>query len=202
MQVYELAKLTLKIGATPKAAEAINATVRGAGTLLGCWASDIGQLNEVYVLRGFDTAEALRAARADMLHATNPFGCAEWLTALSMDSYAPFPFVPPVVPGEYGKVYEIRTYKLKPGGLQPTIDAWAAAVPERIKMSHMVTVMYALDGAPRFTHIWPFASTNHRAETRAAAVEKGIWPPKGGPDNLTGDMVSTMCIPTAISPLR
>jgi hypothetical protein len=34
------------------------------------------------------------------------------VTALSMDSYAPFPFLPPVQPGSFGGIYEFRTYQL------------------------------------------------------------------------------------------
>jgi len=136
-----------------------------------------------------------------MLDTTEPFGAGEGVTAMRFDSYAPFPFLPPVKPGKYGSVYEIRTYKLKPGGVPNTIAAWATAVPERIKLSPLVIAMVALDGAPRFTHIWPFASLDARAAVRAESVAKGIWPPKGGPDWLTGEMHSTIALPTAISPL-
>jgi hypothetical protein len=33
-------------------------------------------------------------------------------------------------------------------------------------------------------------------------VAQGIWPPKGGPANLTTNMVSTIALPTAVSPLK
>ena len=36
----------------------------------------------------------------------NPFGAAEVLNGLEMDSYAPFPYLPPVKPGKFGKVYD------------------------------------------------------------------------------------------------
>jgi len=100
-----------------------------------------------------------------------------------MDSYAPFPFLPPVRPGAYGKVYEFRTYKLKPGGLPPTLAGWEAAMPAREPMSHLVTNMYALDGAPRITHIWPYAQYGSVSAVRCPAmvgkpVDKGrptLW---------------------------
>jgi hypothetical protein len=60
---------------------------------------------------------------------------------------------------------------------------------------------YALDGPPRFTHIWLFASLDARAAVHADAVAKGVWPPKSGPDRLTGDMRSIVALPTTISPL-
>lgn len=70
--------------------------------------------------------------------------------------------LPPVVPGKYGSVYEIRTYRLKHGGVAPAIAAWEAAIPERVKLSPLSIAMYSLDGPPRFTHIWPFASLDAR----------------------------------------
>ena len=171
------------------------------GALLGCWVSDIGQLNQIYVLRGFADDAELRAERTRAFGTSNPFGCGEILTSMELDSYAPFPFLPPVTPGKFGAVYEIRTYRLKLGGMPPTIAAWQAAVPERIKLSPLVVAMTALDGPPRFTHIWPYPSLDARAVIRADAVAKGIWPPKGGPEWLTGDMHSTIALPAAISPL-
>ncbi|RXG99517.1 NIPSNAP family protein [Bradyrhizobium zhanjiangense] len=202
--LYEIATLTVKLGTATKAAAGIGDYVSAPGangTLLGCWVSEIGDLNQFLVLRSFSDHEAWRAERERALRTTNPFGAGEAITGMSFDTYAPFPFLPPLAPGKYGSVYEIRTYRLKHGGVAPTIAAWEAAIPERIKLSPLSIAMYALDGAPRFTHIWPFASLDARAAVRAESVAKGVWPPKGGPDWLTGDMRSIIALPTAISPL-
>jgi NIPSNAP len=201
---YEIATLTIKLGTAAQAIAGIDLYVKAAdakGTLRGCWASEIGQLNQLYVLRSFADDAELQAERTRSFGTTDPFGCGEAIVTMELDSYAPFPFLPPVTPAKLGKVYEIRTYKLKAGGIPATIAAWEAAVPERVKLSPLVIAMYALDGPPRFTHIWPFASLDARAAVRADAVAKGIWPPKGGPQWLTGDMRSTIALPTAISPL-
>lgn len=205
MERYELATLTTTFGAAANVAPAIAAYAAAPdsrGRLLGCWASDLGGLNQIAVLRGFATEADLAAERHRTLMSSNPFNSTEWLTALSLDSYAPFPFLPPVETGSFGPVYEIRSYILRTGGLGPTIEAWRAAVPARVQLSRLVIAMYALDGAPRFTHIWSFPSLNDRAAIRAEAVTRGIWPPKGGPDWLTPDMRSTIYLPTAVSPLR
>jgi hypothetical protein len=202
--IYEIATLTIKLGTAPKAIAGIGDYVKAPaakGTLLGCWATEIGDLNQLMVLRGFaDSAELLKE-RERILQTTEPFGAGDAIAAMDFDSYAPFPFLPPVQPGKYGAVYEIRTYKLKHGGVPNTIAAWEAAITERIKLSPLVIAMYALDGPPRFTHIWPFVSLDARAAVRADSVAKGIWPPKGGPAWLTGEMRSTIALPTAISPL-
>lgn len=71
-----------------------------------------------------------------------------------MASFALFPFLPAVEPGRRGAVYEFRTYLLKPGGLAPTLAGCRAAnAPARDYTAHLVTGLYALDGAPRIAHI-------------------------------------------------
>jgi hypothetical protein len=201
--LYEFATLAFHPQNARKAtagAEAYVTATEAKGRLLGCWTTDIGTLGRLFVLRGFSDAAELAAERKRALFSANPFGAAEVLTGLEMDSYAPFPFLPPVVPGSYGKVYEFRTYHLKPGGLPPTMAAWEAAMPERKKLSPLVINMYALDGAPRITHIWPYASLDARAAIRTDAVAKGVWPPKNAPEQFFA-ATSTIGHPTAASPL-
>jgi|HubBroStandDraft_6_1064221.scaffolds.fasta_scaffold347582_2 hypothetical protein len=202
--LYELAKLTLQIGSTPRALAGIKDFVTdksAKGTLLGCWASEIGELNQVAVLRGFSDVEALRVERKRVLESSNPFGCLDLLTRLETDSYAPFPDVPPVEIGAFGPIYEIRTYMLKPGRLPQTIAAWRAALPARLALSRNLIVMHTIDGPPRFTHIWPYASLEQRAAIRAKSVSTGVWPPKGGAEHLAV-MTNGIWLPTEISPLK
>ena len=62
--IYEIATLTIKLGTAPKAIAGIGDYVKAPtakGTLLGCWATEIGDLNQLMVLRGFaDSAELLK----------------------------------------------------------------------------------------------------------------------------------------------
>ena len=205
MKYYELTTLKTIIFGAGKAAPGIQAWLGAAdakGTLLGAWFADIGSLNEVYLLRGYESMDDLVAERQRALMSDNPFGCLEQLVNYSTDTYLPFDFVPPVEGGEFGKVYEIRTYHTKLNGMAPTIEKWREAIPARTEMSKMNIAMYALDGSPRFTQIWPYDSANHRAEVRAQSVADGVWPPKGGPDWLSPDMTSTLAIPMGFSPLK
>ncbi|MEN5299406.1 NIPSNAP family protein [Brucella sp. TWI559] len=203
MQRYEIATLSTSMGAAAKVSPAIEAFAsEGKGRLLGIFNADIGALNRVFVFRGFDTVVDFDAERERTLRAANPFGAAEWLTGLELEGYAPFPFLPPVQIGSFGPAYEFRTYVLKTGGLEPTIRAWEAAAPARTALSKLTVCMYGIDGKPRMTHIWPFASVNDRGQIRADSVAQGVWPPKGGPDWLTTDMRSTIAFPMANSPLK
>ena len=204
MTRYELATLSVGMGTAAKAAEAIAAyaSETGAGgKLLGCWASDIGALNNIAVLRGFEDDTELLRERERTMRSSSPFGCAEFLTRMSLESYAPFPGLPPVETGAFGPVYEIRSYVLKTGGLAPTFEGWDEKLPARTEISKLVIAMYALDGVPRITHIWPYASVNDRTRLRAESVQRGTWPPKSAVW-LTPEMQSTIYLPTAISPLK
>ncbi len=205
MKYYELTTLKTIIfgaGAAAPGIQSFLSAKAAKGTLLGAWGADIGSLNEIYLLRGFDSLEALVAERQRVLMAENPFGCLEQLVDYQTETYLPFDFVPPVTAGEYGKVYEIRTYHTRLNGMAPTIEKWRAAIPARTEMSAMNIAMYALDGRPRFTQIWPYESANQRAEIRARSVAEGVWPPKGGPDWLSPEMTSTLAVPLGFSPLK
>ncbi|MBU6497123.1 MAG: NIPSNAP family protein [Rhodospirillales bacterium] len=201
---YEIATLCIRIGGIPAALEGIAAFTAASaarGRLLGVWTADIGVLNEIHVLRGFADGAELAAERRRTREAASPFNAGDVLADFRLDTYQPLPCLPPVTPGRFGAVYEIRSYALKPGGVLPTAAAWEAALPERLKLSPLTFAGFTTDGPARFAHIWPYASTNDRAATRAAAVAQGIWPPKGGPAWLTGDMRSTIALPAAFSPL-
>jgi len=199
--LYELTTLSCPLLAVSEASEGARAFIgepEAKGELLGCWRTDIGTLGRLLILRGFETSEDLAAERRRALFSANPFNAGSIVTALEMDSYAPFPFLPPVRPGAYGKVYEFRTYKLKPGGLPPTLAGWEAAIPAREPMSHLVINMYALDGAPRITHIWPYTGMDERFAIRARSYAEGIWPPKGGPEQIL-EATSVIALPEPYS---
>lgn len=203
-ELYEIATLSFPLLSGGEASEGARAWVTGPeaqGTLLGSWRTDIGTLGRLFVLRGFADAAELEAERHRALLSANPFNAGSLVTSLDMDRYRPFPFLPPVTPRVHGQVYEFRTYWLKPGGLPPTLKGWEQAIgPARDYTAHLVINMYALDGPPRITHIWGFASLEERAALRAAAYGAGIWPPKGGPENIR-EATSTIAIPEAYSPL-
>jgi hypothetical protein len=171
------------------------------GTFLGCWSTDIGPLGKLLVLRSYESPEELDEERRELMFSSNPWGVGSSLVSWEMESYVKMPFLPDVTPGKYGSVYEFRTYQLKPGGLKATIDAWQEAMPERARLSPLTINMYALDGKPRITHIWPFDGLDERARIRTESYSKGIWPPKGAPQQFY-EANSMIALPTDFSPLR
>ncbi len=202
--LYELATLSCPLLAVGRASEGVHAWVQepdAKGELFGCWRTEIGTLGRLIILRGFEAPEAMTIERRRALLSVNPFNAGTVITALTMDSYAPFPFLPPIRTGDRGGVYEFRTYHLKPGGLTPTLAGWEAAIePAREYTEHLVLNMYALDGAPRITHVWGFASLAERADLRSRAYGAGVWPPTGGPEQIA-EATSTIALPQGFSPL-
>jgi hypothetical protein len=204
MRRYELATLVVAGGSAPRCGPAVAAFCAEAearGKLLGCFAVEIGALNRVLVLRGFETEEDLRAERTRTQRSANPFGCGDWTSTIQLDAYAPLDWLPPVETGTCGPFYEVRSYVTRPNGLVPTIESWRTQVAARTALSPLLIAMHSLDGPPRFTHIWPYPSLEARAAIRTRAIGDGIWPPKGGAAWLTADMQSWICTPLPGSPL-
>jgi hypothetical protein len=202
IMLYELTTIS---GAPPEqnavSTAAHNWVLDGEGRLLGAWRTEIGELFQIKLLRGFETAEALERERLRALMSTHPFGIHDPSCRLSMERYARFPFLPDVEPLAFGRFYEFRTYHLKPGGLPPTLAGWEQAIgPAHDYTRHLVINMYALDGPPRITHIWAFSSLEERGALRARHYAEGLWPPKGGLQQIAR-ATSTICIPEEYSPL-
>ncbi len=205
MKIYQLINITFKMGTASAVAVGIQeyyASAEAKAKLLGVWFSDIGQLNQVVVLMSFDSQADLEEEKTRLGAQEYIFSNDENIIIYSVENFAGFDFLPEVELGEFGPVYEIRTYELKHGGVPHVLNAWKNAVPERTKYSHLTVAMYALDGTPRIVSIWPYKSLNERSEIRAQSVADGIWPPKGGPQWLTQEMQTMIALPTAISPLK
>ncbi|MDQ0324569.1 hypothetical protein J2R99_000418 [Rhodopseudomonas julia] len=186
--LYELATLSCPVLGVTKAAEGARRWTGdedALGTPLGMWRSDIGTIGELFVLRSFEAEEELRAERERALMSEDPFFSRETARTLRMESFAPFPFLPAIKPRQYGGLFEFRTYHLRPGGLPRTLAGWEAAIgPAAAYTDHLVTNLYALDGPARITHIWGFSSLEERARLRAEHYAAGLWPPKGGPEEI------------------
>ena len=200
---YDVTIATVRPGTQPRALAALEKTLAGDSDLLACWYSDIGALNRILIIRrGTDGASAAIENRFAVLRAQSPFGIGEFITELSLDTYVPFDFMPPLRPGAFGPCYEVRSYVLKPDGLTPTVELWRKAVPGRTRLSPVLAAMVAVTGAAiRFLHVWPYKSFDERARLREKAIADGVWPPPGGPGHLVSQQAD-IYLPAAFSPLR
>ena len=135
-----------------------------------------GGLTDARTLRTHD-AGALQRERHRALSSANPFNAGGVITALEMDSYMPFPFLPPAQAATHDAVYEFRTYKLKPGGLPPTLAGWEAAIaPARDYTAQLMINMYAPDGRPGSSTSGGSTASHsaHRCEAQAVRTDRNI----------------------------
>lgn len=209
MRFHELATLELETGVTRlrlnQALDSISEYLTrkaSAGRLLGVWLPDLGEQNRLIVLRGFASQEELNGERDRTLHDDAPFLPVGMLRGIRLECFRLFPTLPQIEPGSFGRIYEFRTYVLKIGGLAPTMEAWSKGIAARVALSPLVAAMHALDGRPRFLHIWAYSDHAERERVRAEAFASGAWPAKGAPEWLTRDLRSEIMIPTVISPLH
>ena len=201
-QFYDVTVVGVRPGTHPQALEILGKSLSNDPTMLGCWFSDIGNVNQVLIIRNALTADAALKSRFAAQNTDNPLGIGECITAVTMDTYVSFDFIPPMRPGQFGPCYEVRNYVLKPGGLPPTIEAWRKSVPGRLKLSPLLAAMTSVTGAvTRFMHIWPYKSFDERARLRDKAVADGVWPPPGGPGYLLSQQVD-IYLPAGFSPMK
>lgn len=207
MRFFELITFTLRVrtvGDALKRIESALAEPDVGGTLMGCWASEIGQLNQIAVLRGFAEESLRQAERERFLLDGRAFGINEFITDLRIENYSLFPFLKPLSAGKHGPFYELRVYDLVSSGLQPTLDGWRKAVEPRTaeQYSPVYAAFYATDGnLPRYLHIWPWTTLEQRLQVRTQAVADGVWPPENSGPQLR-DMRSTIFLPASFSPLQ
>jgi hypothetical protein len=206
MKYFELITFSLRNRTPGQAMQRLEQTLASAAGschLMGCWASEIGPLNQVLVLRGFDDEAARLAERERYLLASDAFGIEALTLDMTVENYTLFPFLKPLAPGKHGPFYEFRQYNLIPSGLAPTLAGWEKAVGPRSGEAYSTpyAAFYATDGRlPRYLHIWPYATLEQRLDIRTRAVADGVWPPENSGPQLR-EMHSTVCLPAGFSPL-
>jgi NIPSNAP protein len=212
--IYELRIYTTKpgmIGDFVKLNSEVAWKLRGNnhGTLIGCWTSEIGTLNQFYHLWSYPSLaerETLRAGLATL------DGWAEQYTSkvrtmmdhqenmlLNLDPDVGFH----PVEGK-GHVYELRVYRARDGLLPTWLRNFKGALPAREQYSKIVGLWTTeIGGLNTAAHLWVYDDLNQRTAVRAAALEDPTWKAylPNGPVNLAS-MTSTILVPTSISPLQ
>src|SRR5947207_13568674 len=156
---YDVTIITVRPGTEQKAIARLNEQLpSGAGDeLLACWYSDIGSLNRILLIHAAPDMMRVHADREKILRSGN-LGVGEYIVGTSMDIYVSFPFMLPMTAGQYGPVFEVRTYILKPDGLLATIYLWRQWVPCCVWLSWLLGAMHSFaDTVTGFVRTCPYA---------------------------------------------
>lgn len=210
--IYELRTYTAKPGTIPailKANEEVARPVRGDnyGKLEGYWYTDIGPVNQVMHLWGWENLMERERLRAE-LGALEAWG----------KEYVPL-IRPHLVkqeirflkaardinpPGGGGNFYEFRNYRLQPGTAGQWIDNILKALPLREKYSQNVAMWTTEAPDPNeVCHLWVYENLDHRMKARtdsAADADLGEILKAGRP--LIEEQHSTLIWPASFSPLQ
>lgn len=205
--IVEIADLNLKLTARPagpnSVAEAAMHDIESQpGKLVACWRPEFGPFSHLLLIRTFEDPGEWYSERRRISTSSNPFGCGDDLIDLSFEAYEPYDgFEFPV--GSVGPFFEMRSYKVKPGGFHPLRPEWTAIKPERDRFSLTMMVMGSLDGSSRAVSIWPYQTLEQRADIRAKVfAECKGWPTPSGIHFFDpARMISNLYIPVPGSPL-
>src|ERR671934_2795884 len=75
-------------------------------------------------------------------------------------------------------IYEMRSFNLRPGTVPEFEKRYAAALPERTKISPLGACWHTEIGPlNQVIAVWPYESLAARDQARAEASKAGIWPP-------------------------
>lgn len=181
--IYELTTLTAMAGMHK---DVINALQAAATTcppeLVAAWATEVGAVNDVLLLRRYDDKQATNAATE-----FKP-GTKHWLSEVlpltqdvQIEHFRMMPGLPHPAPGKLGAIHELRSYVYRPGMLDELLASWKEPLARRVQVSPAPMLMYSIDArALRFIHLWVYDSYEQRLAIRAGEVAKGSWPPPGG----------------------
>lgn len=202
--LYQMTLLAVRPG-TPNAVARISEWVAKSaykGQFLACWQSELGVIGQVLLLHGYEDLESISHDRETVAQSPERYGIGDGLASASTQTFRPFPVFAPLQPGNYGPVFEVRSYVLRVGAMAPTIESWTKALPERMKLSKPLLIMHSTDGiGPRLVHIWPYSSLADRERVRQQAAELGVWPPHGGGGGPPVTMQSEIFLPAPSSPI-
>ena len=205
--IYEIRTYNLKLGQLNEYWERFGEKLparQELSKLGGHWYTEVGPLNQMVAIWPYESleqrAEIRRAAEAE----PNPIwppDTSDLIVSMVSEIYLPAPFMTPLGTRDIGPIYEMRLYTYPPEGMSQVLEAWGAAIPERVKFSPLAGCWYSeYGGINNFIHIWAYRSFEERQRIRAETREKGVWPPKGSVRPITQG--SKLLLPAPFSPMQ
>ncbi|GAA98598.1 uncharacterized protein L969DRAFT_95172 [Mixia osmundae IAM 14324] len=148
--------------------------------LTGSWETIVGELDTFYHIfefegyAGYDSAQpkiAQSKEYAEFRQKVMPL-----IEARTSQICQEFAFWASAPPNQYGGIYELRSYTLKPGSLLEWETEWRRGLEARRKFVEPIGAWFAQIGSlHNVVHMWQYDSLESRAATRAKAWEVETW---------------------------
>lgn len=210
--IHELRIYTAKPGTIAEMAKnsgEIARAIRGDnyGKLEGYWTTEIGPLNQVVHLWSYKDLNERARLRAEL--GKNERWAKEYLPLIRpilvrQDIRLLNPLLDLKAPSGAGNIYELRSYRTKPGAAREWASQFTAALPHREKYSKIVGLWQTEAGQPNeVCHLWSYPDLNARAASRAAAMKDPDWlefVKKAG--GLLEELHTMVMLPSAHSPMK
>ena len=153
--IYELRTYTLRagtLGDVVKAASTVSREIRkdDYGKLEGYWMTEIGPLNQIMHLwsyRDLNERTRLRAELGKIPRWTSEYIPSFLPNLMRQDIRLLNAIKPPVAPANSPNIYELRTYRAKPGAAKEWLQLFTSALEHREKYSKIVG-LWQTDGRP------------------------------------------------------
>ena len=205
--IFEMRTYLLKPGTAQQAEDAFGAAIEARAKLsriAGFWRTEVGTLNQIIHIWPYADLNERDKTRAEAIRAGIwPPKISEFLLEMESKILHPAPFSPAFEPGEYGNIYEFRTYTYGPGAIPKVIDAWSSRIKERTAVSPLIFAGYTDIGAlNQWIHVWAYKNMGERERLRAQAMKPGQWPPPRGEGVVLHKQENTFAVPAKWSPSR
>ncbi len=171
--------------------------------MVGMFHCDHGQLNRVMHIWEYENAghrEETRRAVAEHDWWPPPIGHLlkkQVTKIMTTPTFRPEPRL-----GEYGSIYEFRTYTIYPGKLAEMEKLWTPHVASREELSPLAALFMTESGElNEWISVWPYKDPNQRAEVRVKSFKMPNWPSPGTPP-LIEFQLSELWLPSPYSLMR
>ncbi|RKP08138.1 hypothetical protein THASP1DRAFT_30055 [Thamnocephalis sphaerospora] len=176
--------------------------------LCGSWSTLIGEEDEAIHLWEYTGytghAATMDRLRNDPLHAAFLRELRPMLRERSNQICLEFAFWATMAPSYHGGVYELRSYKLKPGNLLEWETNWRRGLECRRQFCEPVGAWFSQLGRLNYVHhMWQYPDLESRKRTREQAWSVDGWSETVyNTVRLIDDMNSVILVPLPFSPLK
>src|SRR5262245_24941733 len=205
--IFEMRTYLLKPGSTPKVEELFGEMIAGRQKLspiAGFWRTEVGTLNQIIHIWPYADLNERDRIRAEAVKiGAWPPKAGEFIIDMESKILHSAPFSPDFPLGEWGGLYEFRTYTYGPGAIPKVIEAWTPRIRQRQSISPLIFAGFTdIGGLNQWVHVWAYKDMGDREARRAQATQSGAWPPPRPEGVAPLKQQNTFAIPAKWSPSR